>query len=103
MLEIVPHDEGFAVPWSSEESEQARMLRTELTLAGLPRGREWTTGLVVFRYRNELETLQILTDLLARLGIKFSLDPALESARTAAQTERDLIDRIRKNAGHSLS
>jgi hypothetical protein len=98
MFQIAPHEEGFHLTWPSEQALDADAFRTELTFAGLRRDRDSATGVVVHRYRNELETLQILTDILTRLGINFSLDPALEGARNAAQAEQDLIDRVRQNA-----
>ncbi len=100
MFNIAAHEEGFVVTWPAEQSDRARSLRTELSLAGLPRGRDWNTGLILRRYRNELETLQMLADILTQLGIGFSLDPALESARSAGRAEKDLLDFIRRNAGN---
>jgi SNF2-related domain len=99
MFVIAPHEEGFTVTWPSTQSASAQSLRTELSVAGVPRGREWATGVVVLRYRNELETLKILTDTFTQLAIEFTLDPALASARDAGQAEQNLIDAIRRNAG----
>src|SRR5262249_8668513 len=99
MIQISPHEQGFHLTWSSKQTIDVHAIRRELTFAGLRRERESPTGVVVHRYRNELETLQILTVILTRLGLEFSLDPALQSARNAAQVERDLIDHIRQSAG----
>src|SRR5437773_12553320 len=100
MFQITPHEDGFAVSWPLEQLAAARECRRELTLSGLRRGRDSNTGVVVHRYRNELETLQMLTDILTRLTIDFSVDSALEVARNAGQAEKDLIKRIRSNAEH---
>jgi hypothetical protein len=103
MFQISPHEDGFKITWPATESASVRSFRTELTFAGLRRDREWTTGCVVMRYRNELETLQLIIDVLTRLGIGFTLDETLSNARDVGQTEHDLVRRIREHASEQVS
>src|SRR5262245_48594966 len=99
MFEIALHEEGFSVTWPLQQEADAHVFRAELILAGLGRARDSATRLVVQRYRNELETLQVLTEMLSRLGIAFALAPELEAARNVGQAEQELIELVRRNSG----
>jgi len=93
---VVDRDEdGFAIAWEPGECAVAREFKTELTLEGLQRGREWELGITVLPYRNAYETLDLLVALLDRLGIEARLSEQLTSDRLAANTERELLARVR--------
>src|SRR5436190_10985319 len=101
MLRIDRHEEGFALTWDASERDIGRLIRTELTLEGLQRGREWHTGLVVEPYRNELETLGLVLLLLTRLGLEHTLSDDLAASLLAGESERHLIETIRDGATRS--
>ena len=95
MFRIARDDEGFALAWDGSDSSAARDVKMELTLEGLGRGREWTTGLTVLPYRNAYETLSLLIGVLRRLGVNFNVSEDLSADQAAADAERHLLDDIR--------
>jgi hypothetical protein len=99
VLKVAPHAEGFAVTWSAAYDEQAvRALRRSARLKGLTVAREWSEGLVIQRYRNELETLQLLLGILGQFGTPYSLEPALEQFLSAGRAEERLLATVRAAA-----
>jgi hypothetical protein len=99
VFKVVPHAEGFAVTWSAADDEQAGpRLRRSARLKGLTVAREWSEGLVIQRYRNELETLQLLLGILDQSGTPYSLEPALEQFLSAGRAEEGLLAAVRTAA-----
>ena len=96
MFKIAPHAEGFAVTWSAVDDERVGQgLRRSARLKGLTVAREWSEGLVVQRYRNELETLQLLLNILDQSGTPYSLEPALEQFLSTGRAEERLLAAVR--------
>jgi hypothetical protein len=95
MFDVALHEEGFLVTWESDVAEDAKALRQELLLEGLPRGREWTGGVVVRRYRNQFETLHLLLGVLDRKEFPYRLDPELTELQGVGEAERGLIASVR--------
>src|SRR5260370_21458077 len=95
-MKVAPHAEGFAVTWAATDNEETgRRLRRAASLKGLIVAREWSEGLVIQRYRNELETLQLLLSILNNSGQSYSLEPALEQFLSAGLAEEQLLAAIR--------
>ncbi len=88
MFAVGPHDDGFLVTWESDGTDDAKILRQELLLEGLLRGREWEGGVVVRRYRNQFETLRLLLGVLERKGFPYRLDAELTDMQGAGEVER---------------
>jgi superfamily II DNA or RNA helicase len=95
MFRVAPHEEGFAVTWGNEGADDAKELRKQLLLQGLPRGRDWASGIVVRRYRNQFETLRLLLEILEQKGITYDLDPQLTALRNVGSVEQDLLATVR--------
>ena len=95
MFEVAPHDEGFLVTWENDGAEDAKALRQELLLEGLPLGREWAAGVIVRRYRNQFETLRLLLGVLDGKRFKYRLDSELTDMQGVGEAERKLLASIR--------
>ena len=95
MFRIEPHEDGFLVRWESVDLQRAEALVEELFFSGLRRTRETAESFVVLRYRNELETLGILTELLRAQSVEFTLDQTLSDRQAAGEAEREILERLR--------
>src|SRR4051812_28328932 len=94
MFFIEPHEDGFIVRWDSGDSELAEALGSELFFSGLRRTQETPSSFVVPRYRNELETLHVLTNVCGEQGIVPTLDPALVIRQKAGEAEQALLAKV---------
>ena len=90
MFVVTPHEEGFRITWSDGDIDSADELRSEIMLEGLSQTQEWTNGIVLERYRNEYETLQLLSNILLRLKVDVKYDADLEQFRQEAEAEHRL-------------
>jgi hypothetical protein len=95
MFYIEAHEEGFLVRWDAGDAIQADALGAEIFFSGLRRTRETLQSFVVPRYRNELETLRVLSDLCSDLGIMVTLDEDLVESQTAGEAEQYLLASLR--------
>jgi SNF2-related domain len=99
----VTRDElGLEVTWDDEERDLARQLRRGLVLRGLSRARDWATGTVVRRYRDEAETLELLVEVLDEIGATHDLDGEVQLLRATHSSELALLDKVR-DGGKDLS
>src|ERR1700686_1949025 len=95
MFYIDPHEEGFLVRWDAGDSGQADSLGVELFFGGLRRTRETPQSYVVPRYRSDLETLSVLSDLCREHNIVPILDATLVERQQAGEAEKTLLERLR--------
>jgi hypothetical protein len=95
MFHLTKDHDGFVITWEEGDAAAARNLKTELTLEGLQRGREWTNGISILPYRNSLETAGLLTELLQNLGLDFVIDQDIAAEHEAGEAEKRLIQSIR--------
>lgn len=88
--------DGISVRWEPADLELSRLFRDELLLRGLSRTEEWDEGLVVARYRNEFETLELVLSAVREIGGEVTTDPAVEAFKAQKEAERDLLRHARK-------
>lgn len=96
MFHLSRDENGFLIRWDDADSPAARSLKTEITLEGLQRGQESAQSLTILPYRNSLETLGLLIDLLNRLHLPFAIAPAVAREQEAGEAERNLVNAIRE-------
>lgn len=82
VFRITRDAEGLQVAWPVEAEVTARAFRREIVMHGLSRARDWTTGTIIRRYRNEVETLELLLRVLGELGVECELDEEIDALRT---------------------
>lgn len=87
---------GISVHWEAADAALSRLFRDELLLRGLSRAEEWENGLVVDRYRNELETLELVLSALRDIGGDVSIDSAVAEFQAENEAEREQLRRARK-------
>jgi hypothetical protein len=74
-LENAP--DGISVSWDEADSELAARFRDEFLFSGLRRSSDWEPGVVVYRYRNELETLSLILEVMREVGCEYILEGRL--------------------------
>ena len=98
MFVVAPHEDGFSISWADSDAENASTLYSELMLEGLTRSHEWPNGVIIERYRNEFETLQLLSSIMERLHLEVGFAREIEDFRAAAAGEHELYRRLRDGA-----
>lgn len=94
MFVVAPHEDGFAITWDDNDADASSVLYSEIMLEGLARSHEWPNGVVIERYRNEFETLALLSAVMERLHLEVRFADEIETFRAVAADEHELHRRL---------
>src|SRR2546425_11103877 len=96
VFRITRDPEGLQVVWPVESEITAKVFRREIVMRGLSRARDWATGTIIRRYRNEVETLELLLTVLEELGVEFEVDDEIDALRADRGAELVALQAARK-------
>lgn len=96
-------EDGIVVEWDDDDAGTAKIFRRELAFRGASRTHESSSRLTVSRYRNELETLELVIALLKELEATFQTDAALNDLLSSFGSEIELINSVRTSTSKPVS
>lgn len=89
-------DEGLQVAWPAEADGLGETFRNEAMLAGLSTARELPHGTVIRRYRDVVETLDLVLDAIHASGATAEVPPEVAALRDARAAEGWLLESARR-------
>ncbi len=88
-IDLAP--DGLAVTWGEQNEELGASFKNEALLVGLSQARDLDHGTTIRRYRDVVETLDLVLTAIANVGASVEVDDRVAALRAERAAEEDLL------------